>query len=38
MAKQSSVTAPLAYLKPGEERPFTYIYEPPNGEPWDNWR
>lgn len=31
-----SVLAPLAYLKPMEARPYSYMYEPPGGEPWEN--
>ena len=36
MEKHSTVTALLAYLHPSAERPHTYMYEPPNGEPWQN--
>ncbi len=30
------VTAALGYLHPMAERPFNYMYEPPNGGPWQN--
>jgi hypothetical protein len=31
-----SVVAELGYLKPGSERPYNYMYEPPYGAPWQN--
>ena len=31
-----SVVARLGYLKPGDERPYEYAYEPPAGMPWQN--
>jgi hypothetical protein len=32
-----SVVAGLSYLKTVPERPYDYAYEPPNGEPWQNY-
>jgi hypothetical protein len=32
-----SVKAGLTYLKTAAERPYNYAYEPPNGEPWQNY-
>ncbi|WP_211251694.1 CmcJ/NvfI family oxidoreductase [Andreprevotia chitinilytica] len=31
-----SVIAGLAYLQPTRERPYNYMYQPPQGEPWQN--
>jgi hypothetical protein len=31
-----SLTAPLEFLRPTPERPFTYMYPPPPGRPWQN--
>jgi hypothetical protein len=31
-----SITAELEFLRPTPERPFTYMYPPPAGQPWQN--
>jgi hypothetical protein len=31
------LTAELCYLKPGSERPYSYLYERPDGNPAQNW-
>ena len=36
MAKHATVTARLAYLHPTQVRPYTYMYEPPDGQSWQN--
>jgi hypothetical protein len=35
-AQAPYVVAGLAYLKPTSKRPYNYMYEPPNGEAWEN--
>ena len=32
-----SVVAGINYLKAASDRPYDYAYEPPNGEPWQNY-
>ena len=30
------ITAPLEFLRPTPDRPFTYMFAPPDGQPWQN--
>lgn len=31
-----TITAPLEFLRPTPQRPYTYMYLPPDGQPWQN--
>lgn len=31
-----TITAPLEFLRPTQDRPYTYMYLPPDGQPWQN--
>jgi hypothetical protein len=35
-AMTHTTTATLEYLRPTPDRPYTYMYPPPDGQPWQN--